>query len=48
MIVLFVGMGAVTAWGETIYVKYDAAGINNGSSWGDAYNSLQAGLDVAN
>ncbi|MCO5251939.1 MAG: hypothetical protein M9949_11050 [Candidatus Kapabacteria bacterium] len=32
----------------TYFVKHDAAGANNGSSWTDAYISFQSALDVAN
>ncbi|MBS3999411.1 MAG: hypothetical protein KGZ71_02895 [Desulfobulbaceae bacterium] len=31
----------------TYFVKHDAAGANNGSSWGDAFTSFQSALDVA-
>ncbi|MGI6253857.1 MAG: right-handed parallel beta-helix repeat-containing protein [Aminivibrio sp.] len=30
-----------------IYVKHDASGNNNGTSWGDAYNDLQDALEAA-
>ncbi len=30
-----------------IYVKHDAAGVNDGSSWNDAYTDLQSALAVA-
>jgi|GEM_PF-2566189 len=32
---------------NTIYVKADASGANNGSSWTDAYTSLQSALDAS-
>ena len=32
---------------KRLFVKYDASGSNNGTSWNDAYNSLQSALDVA-
>ena len=31
----------------TIYVNDDAPGANTGSSWTDAYTSLQSALDTA-
>jgi hypothetical protein len=35
------------AQGNTIYVDADATGVNNGSSWEDAFTTLQPALDVA-
>jgi len=32
---------------DVIYVKHDAAGLNNGTTWTDAFTSLQSALDVA-
>lgn len=32
---------------SVIYVKYDAGGSDNGSSWTDAFLSLQSALDAA-
>lgn len=39
-----IDMGAYE-FGEVIYVNDDAAGMNNGTSWTDAYNYLQDALD---
>jgi len=39
--------GGSSLTGSIIYVKADAAGANDGSSWQDAFNDLQAALAVA-
>lgn len=43
MMILPVGQ----AWGATIYVKSDASGTANGTSWTDAYTTVQAALNAA-
>ena len=35
-------------WSATIYVKHDASGANDGTSWGNAFKFLQDALDDAN
>ena len=42
----FTPVANVYAAGSTIYVKADAGGANNGSSWTDAYTDLQDALSV--
>ena len=37
----------ITGRGKIIYVKSDATGTNNGSSWGNAFTSLKSSLDEA-
>ncbi|MCX6266272.1 MAG: right-handed parallel beta-helix repeat-containing protein, partial [Bacteroidetes bacterium] len=37
----------ITGKGKIIYVKSNASGINNGSSWNNAFTSLQPALDDA-
>ncbi|GAI06117.1 unnamed protein product, partial [marine sediment metagenome] len=45
LVVLF-GITGVAA-GQIIYVDADASGVNDGSSWTDAYNYLQDALMMA-
>lgn len=40
-----IGVGFARA--DVIYVKWDAAGDNNGTTWQDAFNSLQDALAIA-
>jgi len=39
---------SLNTFGQVIYVKADASGTANGSSWDNAYTSLQSALSVAN
>ena len=40
--------GSLIAGGQTIwYVKANATGLNNGSSWADAFSNLQPAIDAA-
>lgn len=41
-------IGAVEVEAPACYVKHDASGSNNGSSWANAYKSLQSALASAN
>lgn len=45
---LLLAMGSFTYAGQIIYVDADANGLNDGSSWTDAYNFLQDALADAN
>ena len=38
---------ASNIFAEVIYVKYDAAGVNDGTSWTDAFTDLQPAIDSA-
>ena len=40
-------IGGAAAMADTIYVSAGADGLNDGSTWTDAYTSLQDGLDAA-
>ncbi len=48
IILIFVFAAPAIAAGKIIYVDDDANGLNNGSSWADAYNYLQDALADAN
>ena len=44
---LLLVLSAAPAWSATRYVKFDAAGANNGATWGDAFTDLQSALAAA-
>jgi hypothetical protein len=44
---MIVCVAGTIAAGETIFVDVDATGNNDGSSWTDAFNNIQDGLDAA-
>jgi hypothetical protein len=51
VVIILVGFCLICSKNElsskTIYVKVDAAGLNNGTSWANAYKLLQSALDVS-
>jgi phosphotriesterase-related protein len=48
MLVFLLATLCIAATGKTIYVDDDATGVNDGTSWANAYNSLQDALAIAN
>jgi len=47
MVMFLIAIGGSAAVGQIIYVDADASGLNDGSSWTDAYNYLQDALAAA-
>ncbi len=46
-IFLFLGLAGLSAQAQPIYVKAHADGVNDGSSWADAFSNLQDALSAA-
>ncbi|NOY51426.1 MAG: right-handed parallel beta-helix repeat-containing protein, partial [Chlorobi bacterium] len=45
--VLIIIISSLSANATTLFVDHSASGSNDGSSWTDAYTSLQSALDAA-
>lgn len=46
--IILIWVALIPLSAATIYVKHDALGSNNGSSWADAYTNLQTAITAAN
>ena len=47
LLLLFCGLTASTGFSGSIYVKADATGLHDGSSWTNAFVDLQPAIDSA-
>lgn len=47
ILLLFVGSSTFLSAQATLFVKHDATGLNDGSSWVDAYTTLQPAINAA-